>query len=67
MEKNSTIYLKLLKIILGTYILLAILIAGLNYGYAPTAPENIASIITWVYLIYENWIKAAFILIGSFR
>jgi ferredoxin-type protein NapH len=66
MEKKSTIYLKLLKIILGTYIILAILIAGLNYGYARTAPENIASIITWVYLIYENWIKAAFILIGSF-
>ena len=66
MEKKSTLYLKLLKIILGTYILLAILIAGLNYGYARTAPENIASIITWVYLIYENWIKAAFILIGSF-
>jgi ferredoxin-type protein NapH len=66
MEKKSTIYLKLLKIILGTYIILAILIAGLNYGYARQAPQNIASIITWVYLIYENWIKAAFILIGSF-
>ena len=66
MEKKSTIYLKLLKIILGTYIILAILIAGLNYGYARGAPQNIASIITWVYLIYENWIKAAFVLIGSF-
>jgi ferredoxin-type protein NapH len=66
MEKKSTIYLKLLKIILGIYIILAILIAGLNYGYARTAPENIASSITWIYLIYENWIKTAFILIGSF-
>jgi ferredoxin len=66
MEKKSSTYLKLLKIILGTYIILAILIAGLNYGYARQAPQNIASIITWVYLIYENWIKAAFILIGSF-
>ena len=65
MEKKGTIYLKLLKIILGVYIILAVLIAGLNYGYARTAPENIAKIITWVYLIYENWIKAAFILIGS--
>jgi cell division septal protein FtsQ len=44
MEKKSTIYLKLLKIILGTYIILAILIAGLNYGYARAAPQNIASI-----------------------
>jgi len=66
MEKNSTIYLKLLKIILGTYIILAILIASINYGYARLAPENIASIIRWVWLIYENWVKVAFILIGSF-
>jgi len=66
MEKKSTIYLKLLKLILGIYILLAIVIAGLNYGYARNAPENIASIINWVWVIYENWIKAAFILIGSF-
>jgi ferredoxin-type protein NapH len=66
MEKNSTIYLKLLKTILGTYIILAILIAGINYGYASVAPKNIASIINWVWLVYENWIKTAFILIGSF-
>ena len=66
MEKNSTIYLKLLKTILATYIILAILIAGINYGYARVAPPNIASIIAWVWLIYENWVKTAFILIGSF-
>ena len=66
MEKNSAIYLKLLKIILGTYIILAILIAGINYGYARVAPQNIASIINWVWMVYENWIKTAFILIGSF-
>ena len=66
MEKNSIIYLKLLKIILGTYIILAILIAGINYGYARVAPQNIASIINWVWIVYENWIKTAFILIGSF-
>ena len=66
MEKNSTIYLKLLKTILATYIILAILIAGINYGYARVAPPNIASIIAWVWLIYENWVKTAFIIIGSF-
>ena len=66
MEKNSAIYLKLLKIILGTYIILAILIAGINYGYARVAPQNIASIINWVWIVYENWIKTAFIVIGSF-
>ena len=65
MEKDSAIYLRLLKIILGTYIVLAILIAGVNYGYASVAPKNIASIITWVWLAYENWIKTLFIIIGS--
>jgi ferredoxin-type protein NapH len=66
MEKTSTNYLKLLKIILGTYIILAILIAGINYGYARVAPPNIASFISWIWLVYENWIKTAFILIGSY-
>jgi ferredoxin-type protein NapH len=66
MEKNSSIYLKLLKTILGTYIILAFLIAGMNYGYARVAPQNIASIINWVWVVYENWIKTAFVLIGSF-
>jgi len=66
MEKKSTIYLKLLKTILGTYIILAILLAGINYGYARVAPQNIASIISWVWVIYENWIKTAFIIIASF-
>ncbi|MCW8802295.1 MAG: 4Fe-4S dicluster domain-containing protein [Candidatus Bathyarchaeota archaeon] len=66
METKQALYLKLLKIIFGIYILLAILIAGLNYGYARAAPQNIASLITWIWLVYENWIKAAFILIGSF-
>ena len=65
-EKNRNIYLKLLKTILATYIILAILIAGINYGYAKTAPPNIASTISWIWIIYENWIKTAFILIGSF-
>jgi ferredoxin-type protein NapH len=41
MEKNSTIYLQLLKTTLGTYI-------------------------NWVWLVYENWIKTTFVLIGSF-
>ena len=66
MEKTSTNYLKLLKIILGTYIILAIVIAGINYGYARVAPHNIASIISWIWVIYENWIKTAFIIVGSF-
>jgi len=66
MENKPAIYLKLLKIILGVYIVLAFLIAGLNYGYARSAPQDIASFINWIWLIYENGIKAGFILIGSF-
>lgn len=46
--------------------ILCVIIAGLNYGYASKAPQNVARIITWVWLIYENWIKTLFILIGSF-
>lgn len=66
MQKNNPIYLKLLKTILWIYIILCVIIAGINYGYADKAPQNISRIITWVWLIYENWIKTLFILIGSF-
>ena len=65
-KEPNPIYLKLLKIILWTYIILCFIIAGLNYGYAAKAPQNIAKMITWVWLIYENWIKTLFILAGSF-
>jgi len=66
MQKTNPIYLKLLKTILWIYIILCVLIAGMNYGYASKAPENVEKIITWVWLIYENWIKTIFILICSF-
>ena len=56
----------MLKSILWIYIILCVVIAGLNYGYAAKAPQNIAEIIMWVWLIYENWIKTLFILICSF-
>ena len=66
MKESNPIYVKLLKSILWIYIILCLIIAGLNYGYADKAPPNIAKIITWIWLIYENWIKTAFILVGSF-
>ncbi len=65
-KKDSPAALKLLKIILWIYIILCIIIAGLNYGYAKKAPAEIAHIILWIWLIYENWVKALFIMIGSF-
>lgn len=66
MKENNAIYVRLLKTILWIYIILCVIIAGLNYGYAGKAPQNIAGIITWVWLIYENWIKTLFIIICSF-
>ena len=36
-KKNKTVELRILKTILGAYIILAIVIAGLNYGYVNQA------------------------------
>lgn len=65
MEKQKY-YLKLLKIILWIYIILCFIIAGLNYGYASNAPKPVAETITWIWLIYENWIKTIFIVLCGF-
>src|SRR6056297_1379532 len=58
--------LKILKIILWVYIVLCIIIAGLNYGYARNASDDIAKFITWGWHFYENWVKTIFIIIGSY-
>jgi len=65
-NKNKTVELRILKAILGVYIILAIIIAGLNYGYVNQANPKVAAFITWLWSFYENWIKTLFILIGSF-
>ena len=66
MQKDRSTALKLLKTIVWIYIILCVIIAGMNYGYARKAPQNIARVITWIWLIYENWIKTLFIVICSF-
>ncbi|MEA4825014.1 MAG: 4Fe-4S dicluster domain-containing protein [Clostridium sp.] len=66
MGDNKTIELKILKIILWIYIILCIVIAGLNYGYASKATPAVAASITWFWHFYENWIKTLFIIICSF-
>ncbi|MPQ31188.1 4Fe-4S dicluster domain-containing protein [Clostridium estertheticum] len=66
MKSNKNIELRILKAILWIYILLCILIAGLNYGYASRATPKVASFITWLWQFYENWVKTLFIIIGSF-
>ena len=63
--KKNVVYGKILKIILWVYIILCILIAGLNYGYAPRADAATARFLTWFWHFYENWIKTAFIIIAS--
>ena len=65
MMKETTKELTALKILLWTYIILCILIAGLNYGYANTAPQATAKLIAWTWHFYENWLKTGFIIAAS--
>ena len=62
---NRTVEVRLLKVILWIYIILCLIIAGLNYGYASKATPEMADLINSVWHFYENWIKTAFILIGA--
>jgi len=55
----------LLKFLLASYILMALVLAGLNFGYAKQAPAHIANLITWFWHFYENWIKTSYIILGS--
>jgi len=66
LESDKRIELRILKTILWTYIILCLLIAGLNYGYAGRASPSAAAFITWFWHFYENWIKTLFIIVCSF-
>lgn len=63
--KSKSNPVKLLKGILWVYIILCVLIASLNYGYAPRADESTARFLTWFWHFYENWIKTVFLIIAS--
>ena len=65
MKMNQAAELKILKMILWIYIILCIVIAGLNYGYASKASPQAAAFITWFWHFYENTIKTVFIIVGS--
>ncbi|MBI9101532.1 MAG: 4Fe-4S binding protein [Spirochaetales bacterium] len=54
-----------LKVILATYIILCIIIASLNFGYAPSASENTRAIIMKIWQIYENEFKTLMIITAS--
>ncbi len=65
MEVHKNTELKTLKTILWVYIILCIIIAGLNYGYADRADSQVAEKINWFWHFYENWIKTIFIIVCS--
>jgi len=66
MVTNRTLELRILKTILWIYIILCLIIAGFNYGYASRATPEVASFITKFWNFYENWLKTIFIVICSF-
>ncbi|MEI8199515.1 MAG: 4Fe-4S dicluster domain-containing protein [Eubacteriales bacterium] len=66
MKTDKSIEVKILRAILWIYVILCLVIAGLNYGYANRAAPEIAGFITWFWHFYENWIKTIFIIICSF-
>ena len=63
--KTEPVAKKVLQAILWVYIVLCVVIAGLNYGLAPRADEKTAQFLTWFWHFYENWVKTAFILAAS--
>ena len=58
--------LRILKVILWVYIVLCLIIAGLNYGYVSRAAPETGQLISRFWHFYENWVKTVFILIGSY-
>jgi len=65
-ETKASSEIKALKAILSVYIILCLIIAGLNFGYVSRATPEVAAFITWLWGFYENWIKTIFIVLGSF-
>ncbi|MEA5146345.1 MAG: 4Fe-4S binding protein [Candidatus Limiplasma sp.] len=65
MMKSEDGGVKALRIILWVYIILCVIIASLNYGYAPRADAATARFLTWFWHFYENWVKTAFIIMAS--
>lgn len=66
MPQDKKIETTILKAILWIYIILCLIIAGLNFGYVSRATPEVAAFITWLWGFYENWIKTLFIIVGSF-
>jgi ferredoxin-type protein NapH len=65
MIRKQEYELSLLKAMLALYIIMAFVLAGLNFGYARQAPEEVATLINSVWHFYENWLKTIFIAAGG--
>ncbi len=63
--KEEQMEKKVLKTILWIYIVMCVVIAGLNYGVAPRVEPNVSQVFTWLWHFYENWVKTLFILIAG--
>lgn len=63
-QKNKELFI--LKTILWVYIILCVLVAGLNYGFASRADSQTAAWISWFWHFYENWVKTIIIVAGAF-
>jgi len=66
LKSKKSIEYTLLKVMLWTYIILCLVIAGLNFGYVPKADPKTAALINSFWHLYENEIKTIFIIFGSF-
>ena len=66
MKNKQSIELIILRIMLAAYIIMALILAGLNFGYAEQAPADVATLINRVWHFYENWIKTVFIAVGGY-
>lgn len=66
MQQEKKIEKTILKSILSIYIILCLIIAGLNFGYISRATPEVAGFISWLWGFYENWVKTIFIVVGSF-
>ena len=66
MDNYKNIETTLLKAMLAIYILMAFILAGLNFGYAEQAPAHIATLIKTAWHFYENELKTLFIALGGF-
>jgi len=66
MSERKSSEVIILKFMLAFYIILAFVLAGLNFGYVEQAPAHIAALIKTSWHFYENELKTIFIVLGSY-